>query len=31
LQFSFDTIWELFRQILNRVEPEALDMAIFAI
>jgi hypothetical protein len=31
LQFSFDTIWELFRQILNRVEPEALNMAIFAI
>jgi hypothetical protein len=31
LQFLFDTIWELFRQILNRVEPEALNMAIFAI
>jgi hypothetical protein len=29
-QFSFDTIWGLFRQILNRVEPEALNMAIFA-
>jgi hypothetical protein len=31
LQFSFHAIWELFRHILNRVEPEALNMAIFAI
>jgi hypothetical protein len=31
LQFSFHAIWELFKHILNRVEPEALNMAIFAI
>ena len=31
LQFSFHAIWELFRHILNCVEPEALNMAIFAI
>jgi hypothetical protein len=30
LQFSFHAIWELFRHILNCVEPEALNMAIFA-
>jgi hypothetical protein len=30
-QFSFDTIWGLFRQILYHVVPEALNMAIFAI
>jgi len=30
-RFSFDTIWGLFRQILNRVVPEALNTAIFAI
>jgi hypothetical protein len=31
LQFSFHAIWELFRHILNCVEPESLNMAIFAI
>jgi len=31
LQFSFRAIWELFKHILNHVEPEALNMAIFAI
>jgi hypothetical protein len=31
LQFSFHAIWELFRHILNCVEPEALNMVIFAI
>jgi hypothetical protein len=31
LQFLFDAIWELFRHILNCVEPEALNMASFAI
>jgi hypothetical protein len=29
LQFLFDAIWELFRQILNCVDPEALNMAFF--
>ena len=29
LQFSFDAIWELFRQILNRVDLEELNMPIF--
>jgi len=31
LKFSFHAIWELFRHILNCVEPESLNMAIFAI
>jgi len=31
LQFSFHAIWELFRRILNRVGPVALNPAIFDI